>query len=58
MSIEIQANDTEPVSATTYSAEDGTSVWATNPNLDILFYICSGVAYAATILFSALGIPL
>ena len=57
MSIEIQANDTEPVSATNYSAEDGKSVWATNPNLDMLFYICSGVAYAATILFSALGIP-
>ena len=58
MSIEIQANDTEPVTATTYSAENGTSVWATNPNLDMLFYICSGVAYAATILFSGLGVPL
>ena len=57
MSIEIQANDTEPVTATTYSAENGTSVWATNPNFDMLFYICSGVVYAATILFSALGIP-
>ncbi len=58
MSIRIQDNDTEPVSATFSSAEDGKSVWATNPNLDMLFYICSGVTYAATILFSGLGVPL
>ena len=58
MSIKIQDDDIELDSPTFSSAEDGTSVWATNPNLDMLFYICSGVIYAATILFSGLGVPL
>ena len=58
MSIRKQDDDIELDDPTFSSAEDGTSVWATNPNLDMLFYICSGVAYAATILFSGLGVPL